>query len=597
MLKIKKSFLILTMSTLMLSMPAMGLGVNASADNKPVAKVTKSDVIDDKKPEAIDGGSNTGSASQKPTGPYNDNKNIDDNKQNSIATTVSDNAYVDDKKTDYHLINTDTPTVTPTWGDYTRVSDMSAPNSYSSIDSVNTGKVTFQTKWFFPLGFHVGPSEHGNYQGAVMANGSIYFVESAGTNTNKGAIVKLKMDALDSLGIDATSQQDLMAKVFNFFNRKSTYGEDNNKQLSDYIVKTNSYRTANNKLQPKANKLNKIVTAFNKKNKRILNIYANAKKKMVSKINAQMKANRKAAAKIRKQHPKTKKKKHLRAVKLSRLYKTYKALKASKNKPVSLSAKNRRAYAQVQRANRSYMAKDKKQLAALQKKINANNKKIDKITQDNELFKQYFQLSKLIEISPVTNIGHGQTLSYNPSNNHIYIAQDDELGVVGADFYNQVTEMDSDTMRPVHIYRFKLNNNDHYYAIHTLAFDNEGNAYFGIHQSPDEIKNAYTLFRGTMSGDTISFSPVRGLINWPASYNQQVTFNRVNNRLYLLSNDMIVSIPVDEVRNDDIKPQDVHYVTFNTNREFESLSFDENGYGYLMMLWRSELLKSNVPLD
>lgn len=593
MLRMRKIFLISTVTVMMLSAPSLTSGIEASA-----ATSTKSDVIDSTHPEKIDGGNGPVSKTDGSTGPFSNNKNIgDDGKQNSVETTTNDNAYVDDKTTNYHLINTPTPNVTPSWGDYTRVSEMSAPNTYSAFDSVNTGNISFQTKWFLPLGFHVGPQEHGNYQGAVMANGSIYFVESAGTNTNKGAIVKIKLDDLNSIGIDATSQQDVLAKVFNFFNRRSTYGEDHNKQLSDFIVKSDSYRKANKKLQPKADKLNKIVKAFNKKHKRILNIYNNAKNKMQKQINSQMKANRKAAAKIRNQHPKSKKKKHLRAVKLSKLYKAYKSLKASKNQPVKLSARNRIAYQAVQRANRSYIGRDKKQLAALQKKINANNNKINKISQDNELFKQYFKLSKIVEVSPVTNIGHGQTLAYNPTNNHIYIAQDDELGAVGSDFYNQVTEMDAETMQPVHIYRFKLNNDNNYYAIHTLAFDNDGNAYFGIHQSPAEIKNAYTLFRGTLSGDKISFTPVRGLINWPASYNQQVSFNRVNNRIYLLSNDMIVSIPADEVRNDDIQPNDVHYVTFNTNREFENLSFDENGYGYLTMLWRSELLKSNVPLD
>lgn len=574
---------------MLISLPSIDFGIKVSADAN-----SSSNIIDDKDPEAIDGdASKPNEGTQKTGDKFNDNKTISDSiNTDGIATTTSDNAYVDNN-TKYHIIDTKLPKMTPTWGNYTHVRNMDVPSNYTSIDSINTGSTTFKTKWFLPEGFHVSPEEHGNYQGGIIANNSIYFVESAGTNTNKGAIVKIGLDALDKLGIDDSTQQNILAKVFNFFNRNSAYGSDHSKSLSDFIINTDVYRKDNSNIQTKIANMKKAITAANLKVKTNQKTFNNATKQAKKKLAKTIKTNRKAFKKLKKKHVKT------RAIKkqIVKLNKAYKKLNAKKKNLSKLAPKSFKTYNRVKKAQAKLITKDNKQINAWNAKIDHNNHEIDRIGQRNDLFSKYFDLSKLLTISPVTNIGHGQTLSYNPSNNHVYLAQDDKLGVVGDDFYNQVTEMDAEKMNPVHVYRFKLNNKGHYYAIHTLTFDNDGNAYFGVRGGPKKMKGTYTLFHGTMNESGIQFTPVKGLVKWPGSFNQGVTYNRNNNRLYLLSNDMIISIPVDEVKNDNIQPQDVHYTTFGTNREFESLSFDSSGYGYLVVLWRSEVLKSTTPID
>lgn len=574
---------------MLISLPSIDFGIKVSADAN-----SSSNIIDDKDPEAIDGdASKPNEGTQKTGDKFNDNKTISDSiNTDGIATTTSDNAYVDNN-TKYHIIDTKLPKMTPTWGNYTHVRNMDVPSNYTSIDSINTGSTTFKTKWFLPEGFHVSPEEHGNYQGGIIANNSIYFVESAGTNTNKGAIVKIGLDALDKLGIDDSTQQNILAKVFNFFNRNSAYGSDHSKSLSDFIINTDVYRKDNSNIQTKIANMKKAIAAANLKVKTNQKAFNNATKQAKKKLAKTIKTNRKAVKKLKKKHVKT------RAIKkqIVKLNKAYKKLNAKKKNLSKLAPKSFKTYNRVKKAQAKLITKDNKQINALNAKIDHNNHEIDRIGQRNDLFSKYFDLSKLLTISPVTNIGHGQTLSYNPSNNHVYLAQDDKLGVVGDDFYNQVTEMDAENMNPVHVYRFKLNNKGHYYAIHTLTFDNDGNAYFGVRGGPKKMKGTYTLFHGTMNESGIQFTPVKGLVKWPGSFNQGVTYNRNNNRLYLLSNDMIISIPVDEVKNDNIQPQDVHYTTFGTNREFESLSFDSSGYGYLVVLWRSEVLKSTTPID
>ncbi len=575
---------------MLISLPSIDFGIKVSADAN-----NSSNIIDDKDPESIDGDTaKPNEGTQKTGDKFNDNKTISDSiDTNGVPTTTTDNAYVDNNSTNYHVIDTSLPKITPTWGNYTRVRNMAMPSNYTSIDSINTGSLTFKTKWFLPEGFHVSPEEHGNYQGGIIANDSIYFVESAGTNTNKGAIVKIRLDALDKLGIDDSTQQNILAKVFNFFNRNSAYGSDHSKKLSDFIINTDIYRRDNNHIQAKINKMKKANNSANAKVKKSQKAFNKATKKTRNQLAKSIKANRKAFKKLNKRHAKS------RAVKkqINKLNKTYKKLNAKKKNMSKLSPKAFKAYNKVKKAQNKVITKNNKKINTWKAKIDHNNREINRVGQRNDLFRKYFDLSKLLTISPVTNIGHGQTLSYNPSNNHVYLAQDDKLGVVGDDFYNQVTEMDAENMNPVHVYRFKLNNKGHYYAIHTLTFDNDGNAYFGVRGGPKKMKGTYTLFHGTMNDQGIQFSPVKGLIKWPGSFNQGVTFNRNNNRLYLLSNDMIVSIPVDQVKNDNIQPQDVHYTTFGTNREFESLSFDSSGYGYLVVLWRSEVLKSTTPIN
>ncbi|CAI2624719.1 hypothetical protein AKUA2103_02270 [Apilactobacillus kunkeei] len=599
MKKLRNLFLLLTIIAMLISLPSIDFGIKAFADAN-----SSSNIIDDKDSEAIDGDTTKpNEGTQKSGDKFNDNKTISDSiNTDGIPTTTSDNAYVDNK-TKYHIIDSKLPKITPTWGNYTRVRNMDVPNNYTSIDSINTGSTTFRTKWFLPEGFHVSPGEHGNYQGGIIANNSIYFVESAGTNTNKGSIVKIELDALDKMGIDTSTQQNILAQVFNFFNKNSAYGSDHSKKLSDFIVNTDAYRKNNINIQTKIANMKKAIKIANLKVETNQKTFNNATKQAKKKLAKNIKTNRKAVKKLNK-NLKNQKKKHAKAKiinkikkQITKLNKTYGKLNAKKRDMSKLTPKAFKIFNRVKKAQVKLINKDNKQISAWNAQVNHNNREIDRIGQRNDLFSKYFDLSKLLTISPVTNIGHGQTLSYNPSNNHVYLAQDDKLGVVGDDFYNQVTEMDAENMNPVHVYRFKLNNNGHYYAIHTLTFDNDGNAYFGVRGGPKKMKGSYTLFHGTMNESGIQFTPVKGLIKWPGSFNQGVTYNRNNNRLYLLSNDMIISIPVDEVRNDNIQPQDVHYTTFSTNREFESLSFDSSGYGYLVVLWRSEVLKSTAPID
>ncbi|GAA6113821.1 hypothetical protein [Apilactobacillus apinorum] len=533
--KMTKTLLLTAVTTLIVSIPSVALSENAAAEELIPASA--------------------------PSNGQKDSQNFWihswDEGKNPIPVTTTDNALTDRNDQLFHTIDSQVPNMTPVWGNYRRVKNTTKPNYIKAIDSVNTSKVNFRTKWFLPTGFNVSPQEHGNYQGAIMANNSIYIVESMGTGANQGAIIRLKMDALQAMGLDDTNHQNLLIQVFNFFNPFTDRGRDNSLKFAKFINDSKKPRQDSNKVEKQ---LLKVKKSLNKAQKV---------------VNKNLVKYQKVSQKLKN----TKKKKDKKVLKAKKkvLFNKYKTVKRQQSGRIKLLTN---------------------QLGRLNQQYNKHQSKINKIGQNNPIFNQYYQISKSVSVSPLMNIGHGQTLAYNPSNDHIYLAQDDQLGVVGNDFYNQVTELDAESLKPVHQYRFRMiDNQGKNLALHTLTFDKAGNVYFGVHSGRNGANGVYTLYTGNFTNKKISFRPVTGMIKWPASFNQFVTYNSVNDRIYLVSNDMLISIPAKEVRNDTIKPQDVHYVTFDSGREFESIAFDNKGYGYLLSLWRSELLRSDRPMN
>ena len=78
---------------------------------------------------------------------------------------------------------------------------------------------------------------------------------------------------------------------------------------------------------------------------------------------------------------------------------------------------------------------------------------------------------------------------------------------------------------------------------------------------------------------------------------QGVAVNPANNRLYFVSDDILTSVPTSGVQSGNFSADDIHYQAFDSGREFESLAFDQDGYGYLLALWPPELMQSTNPLN
>jgi hypothetical protein len=473
-----------------------------------------------------------------------------------IPVTKSRNALKVSSRFTFHQIDDFMPKMTAVWGDYARDYNLKQPNSYNSTNSINTQPVNFTTQWFLPRGFNANAKEHGNYQGMVMAKNSIYMVESLGTGANQGAIVRLDLSALHKMGLDPMKNQGLLVKAFKYFDAFSATGSNHSIRYVHFLNQMENIKT---KLQLTQRQMN-------------------AKSQIIKRSQVKIKQNYKKYTATMQQL----KKRHKGMTK-----KTFKARRKA-------TLKN---YKKIQKQQKAILKAATKQLANLKQSQNQLSKKQTKLTAGKKWFNLYTQLSHSITASPLINIGHGQTLAYNPKNKHLYLAQDNQLGQVSNHYYNQITELNSDTMKPVHQYRFRLMHNGQNMALHTLTFDAAGHAYFGVHAGPKGTKNVYSIYTGTLNSHRIRFTPVPQLINWPGSYNQYLAYNRHNDRIYMISNDVITSVPTRALRAGTLTSQDVHYVTFDSQREFESLAFDDQGNGYLLALWRAELLRSNHPMD
>ncbi|WP_105957269.1 hypothetical protein [Apilactobacillus quenuiae] len=517
-----------------------------------------------------------------------------DEPKNPIPQTNQDNAMQNYDDNDLQVMRNKLPKFKPVWGHYKHVRDTNQFHTYN--DSANGNSLI--TKWYLPTGFNVSPEEHGNYQGIVMANNSIYLLESMGTGANQGAIIRFKLDALEKMGLMDNGNQNLLLNIFSYFNPYTDKGRQNNQQFVDYINATadsrDDMKKSTSKLQKvqtevkngkdviskSAENYRKVSTNYKHKYGKMINKYFDNKKDKKTSRNINDPSNYLAKSVKLNELSKAEQKKVRQLVKarvqVKKTFSEYKALRTKVYKQIDDS---------------------KAKINTLKQKISSDQDQIDKAQNGNQLLGQYEAVTDSVEASPLINIGHGQTMSYNPANNHLYLAQDDKLGDFSNNDKNQITELDADTLQPVHQYSFKLMHNGKNLGLHTLAFDKQGRAYIGVHSGPNGVKKAYSLYIGSLNNDKVSFRPAKQVIHWAGSWNQNLTYNPVTDRIYMVSNDMVTSVPVDKLNAGTLKSKDVHYNAFNSGREWEGLTFDGEGHAYALLLWRGEILRSDYVLE
>lgn len=407
-------------------------------------------------------------------------------------------------------------------------------DTFATTAATTTTANSFKTQWFLPDGFNVTDYQHGNFQSVALDNsGNVYFVESNGSDTNLGVIIKFNTNKLKQLGLE----NDPMAlwTAFNYFNPYTDEGAQHNEQYENYYE---SMKSSFKSVKSLSNKLDEV--------KSNINDLANAKRTTKAKYK---KANGTSKARLAK------------------------ALKTNAKKA----------------------AADQKKAASLQKEVDSNQADINKIKAKNpELFKN-IEIANTAQLSPQVDIGHGQTLTFNPQNKHLYLVEDNTLtDLRNRDENNTVMEMDPNTMEPIRQYNFKMyQGTKGNLQLHTLVFDNNGNAYWGR-------KNGmgYMFFYGRLDENSVKFAAVpEKLKTRGGSPNQGVAFNNVNNRIYIVSDDVLTSIPISKLESGTATPEDINYSVFQSKREWECLAFDQQGYGHLLALWPAELMKTTEPLN
>lgn len=208
----------------------------------------------------------------------------------------------------------------------------------------------------------------------------------------------------------------------------------------------------------------------------------------------------------------------------------------------------------------------------------------DKLTKDQEAIK------KAIKVGPVFNTGHGQSLSYNSKDNSMWMWQDD-----GSNSSLKLMNIDMDELKPKKIYNFSVTINNHKIKkFNNLAFDKDGNFYTDYTKKlGNNSEGSSIIFKGKVINDTsVEIEHLATIKNCPGTYSQSLAINPTTNYMYLVSDGVFYTMPLDKLNNKTITKQDLHYSVFDTNREFEGISFDNKGNGYLLTLRGTEVLKS-----
>ncbi len=195
---------------------------------------------------------------------------------------------------------------------------------------------------------------------------------------------------------------------------------------------------------------------------------------------------------------------------------------------------------------------------------------------------------KYIKKGPTFVTGHGQAMAYNPATK--------ELWFIGApkSIKTNLQRINTSTLKPDKKINFTLS--DTVPMGNNLAFDSEGNAYFYTRVAnnnwPTAPKDSIKIYKGTIGKKSVSFRIfMQGIKYPPGPIGQSFTYNPSNDRLYLVDDGAIMSVPVSKLGK--LKPSDVRVSILEhstTRRESEGLAFTADGQGYYLTNKQPELM-------
>lgn len=192
------------------------------------------------------------------------------------------------------------------------------------------------------------------------------------------------------------------------------------------------------------------------------------------------------------------------------------------------------------------------------------------------------QIMEAVKFGPSLNVGHGQSLALNPKTNRLWFIRMDVVTRRPV-----FVEVSANTLAPIKEIKTTFS---HSYSINNeLAFDNNGNAYTYVKYRPSRRHaGSIVIFKGKIYTKSAKFRAIKqGIANGPGVQTQGMSYNPANNRLYLISDGVITSVPVSKLGH--LKNKDVRTTRFGTNLEFEGLAFTSSGTGYIMTIRGAQL--------
>ncbi|WP_318766349.1 hypothetical protein [Lactiplantibacillus carotarum] len=229
---------------------------------------------------------------------------------------------------------------------------------------------------------------------------------------------------------------------------------------------------------------------------------------------------------------------------------------------------------------------------ALTKLVNAKGSTMDMVRRATNHYYKGTQTAtdkkvlKCMKVGPEFKSGHAQSLALNPKNNQLWFVKSYKSQTA------VVERLSTSTLKPNAAVSFTMNATVHMGS--TLTFDSAGHAYFWTQTQsawPTAPLNSVKLYQGTISTSKVRFKLImQGLRKVPGQTLQSISYNTQNNRLYLVSDESIFSVPVNKLGH--LATSDVGCSNFSGRREFEALVWKhQSNAGYLLTNKGPELMQ------
>lgn len=199
--------------------------------------------------------------------------------------------------------------------------------------------------------------------------------------------------------------------------------------------------------------------------------------------------------------------------------------------------------------------------------------------------------SKAIKVGPEIVTGHGQTIGYNPVTKELWFVR--ETKGKSTTF----VQVDPDTLEELKDIHTPFGRRGTVPPV--MCFDRDGNFWMYTRSAGTNYAPAGTIrfYKGKIENDHVSCIQVgQGLRYPPGSQCQAFGYNPFNDRLYVMSNGEILTVPATKLSNCTATAADVECIKFtgSVRRECEGIAFNQEGCAFFMTNKPCEIMRDEV---
>ena len=195
-------------------------------------------------------------------------------------------------------------------------------------------------------------------------------------------------------------------------------------------------------------------------------------------------------------------------------------------------------------------------------------------------------------VGPRINMGHGQTMDIDPSTGRLW------LSAAASAEYSDLTLIDTETLDAVGQIRFHTGTTD---FGSVLTFDECGNFYYVKRSSATWDRSpagSLRIYQGRISDNcdkVLIRLLTQSVLNPAGTTLQGVAWNPVTDTLFVVNDAALLAVDMRPLIAGQLTLDNVHTEFLTPLREFESMEFDAEGRGYLIVNRHSEILQTIDP--